>query len=200
MRKYKNKRIIKTPIVEERVILINRIIRECLNESFDSIIETDFEVIKEGDIIIYRFKTNQGNYYDLEFITSLINCETSIGDGVLSDFIKPFNEDNLCLILTTDIAFVPSEINVEDIDNHELYTKETNKNEPLELMGRISFLIKQFINLNKGRKVFVVGKDTNKIKLKIYLNMFDNIFSNDYIKLEGENSGYNNGCYYFIKK
>ena len=30
--------------------------------------------------------------------------------------------------------------------------------------------------------------------------MFDNIFSNDYIKIEGENSGYNNGCYYFIRK
>ena len=30
--------------------------------------------------------------------------------------------------------------------------------------------------------------------------MFDNIFGGGYIKVEGENSGYDNGSYYFIKK
>jgi hypothetical protein len=103
-------------------------------------------------------------------------------------------------IITTDIAFVPSEINIEDRDNHELYTKETNRGEQIELMGRISYLVKEYIRNNPNENVFVIGKNTKQTKLNIYVNMFYNMFDDDYIKVEGENFGYDEGSFYFIGK
>jgi hypothetical protein len=133
----------------ERVDLINRIIRECINESFDSLIDTEYDTINGGNIIIYRFKTNSDNHYDLEFINSIEKGTNKLSNGLtLGDYLT---DDN---IITTDIAFVPSEINIEDRDNHELYTKETNRGEQIELMGRISYLIKEFIRNNPKRKCF----------------------------------------------
>ena len=200
MRKYKNIRLRKSPIVIDRVKPINKIIRECLTESFNSIIETEYETKKDGNITIYRFKTNQNNYYDLEFILSFISCETKVGDNILTHYSDGIKITNTCVVPTIDVAFVPTEINLKDRDNHELYTKETNRGEQIELFGRVSFLVKRFIESNKEVDVYVIGKDTKEIKLNIYMNIFDNVFSSDYIKIEGENSGYDNGSYYFIKK
>ena len=199
MRKYKNIRLRKSPIVIDRVKLINKIIRECLTESFNSVIETEYEIKKDGNITIYRFKTNKNNYYDLEFILTFISCDTLVGENVLGDYSDGIKITNTCVVPTIDIAFVPTEINLTDRDNHELYTRETNRGEQIELFGRISFLVKRFIELNENVDVYVVGKDTKETKLNIYLNMFDNIFSGDYIKVEGDNGGYDNGSYYFIK-
>lgn len=197
MRKYKNIRLRKSPIVEERVKLINRIIKETINESFESVINTDYELIEENsNILIYRFKTNSGYTYDLEFITDFIKSDKNFYNGkflkdyIDSDYIEP----------TIDIAFVPSEVNMEDRDSPELYTKETNRHETIELMGRISFLVKEFIKNNPRIKVYIIGKDTKEIKLSIYLKIFDNIFSDNFYKVEGRSSGYSSGAFYFIKK
>jgi hypothetical protein len=188
MRRYKNIRLLKSPLIEDRIVLINRVIRECLLESFNSVIETKFELINEGDIVIYRFITNNNNSYDLEFIPTVIN---------LNKLTKSIKKQKL--IPSIDIAFVPSEVNLNDRNNEELYNKETNRGEHIELIGRISYLIKEFIKDNPLIKIYVVGKDTKTTKLKIYLSLFDNIFSGDYIKIESENDNYNNGAYYFIK-
>jgi hypothetical protein len=202
-RLYKNKRLRKTPIIDERVSLINKIIVEILGESFNSIIETDYTIVNEDDITIYRFKTNSGGEYDLEFILSYINCNTKVGEGVLGDYIsnnEKINIINKCFTPVIDVAFVPSEINISDRNNQELYTKETNRGEHIELMGRISYLIKEFIKLNGDISVYVIGKDTKNVKLNIYKNMFNNLFSDTYMTIDGDNTGYDNGCYYFIKR
>jgi len=179
----------------ERVDLINRIIRECINESFDSLIDTEYDTINGGNIIIYRFKTNSDNHYDLEFINSIEKGTNKLSNGLtLGDYLT---DDN---IITTDIAFVPSEINIDDRDNHELYTKETNRGEQIELMGRISYLVKEYIRNNPNENVFVIGKNTKQTKLNIYVNMFYNMFDDDYTKVEGENFGYDDGSFYFIDK
>jgi hypothetical protein len=202
MRVYKNIRLRKSPITKNRVTPINRIIRECLNESFERVIQTEFDIINEGnDIIIYRFKTNGGNYYDVEFIEDVVRCDGHILDGgVLGDYTETFMVGGRCLIPTVDVAFVPSEINISDRNNHELYTKETNRGELFELMGRISFLVDEFVNSNPEINNYVIGKNTKKTKLDIYKTMFNNIFSNQFTQLEGDNIGYDEGCYYFIKK
>lgn len=197
-RLFKNIRTKKSPLVEPRIILINRIIRECLNESFDTILKTDYEMVKDGVITIYRFKTNSNNYYDLEFISGLIDCYTKTDDGGFLS--KYFLCDDDEVVKTIDVAFVPSEINIDDRDNHELYTKETNRGEQFELMGRISFLVKEFIKNNPKQNIFVIGKNSKEMKLKIYNKMFDNIFSQNFIRVEGENPGYDEGCFYLIKK
>jgi hypothetical protein len=111
VRKYKNIRLRKSPIVEERVKLINRIIKETINESFESVINTDYELIEENsNILIYRFKTNSGYSYDLEFITDFIENDKKFYNGkILKDYI-----DSDYIEPTIDIAFVPSEVNMED--------------------------------------------------------------------------------------
>jgi hypothetical protein len=195
MRKFRNIRLRKSPFIIERVGLINTIIRECINESFDSVINTDYNIINEGNITIYKFKTSSDNYYDLEFINSVEKTTNKLSNGLtLGDYLVGHN------IITTDIAFVPSEINIEDRDNHELYTKETNRGEQIELMGRISYLVKEYIRNNPNENVFVIGKNTKQTKLNIYVNMFYNMFDDDYIKVEGENFGYDEGSFYFIDK
>lgn len=195
MRKFRNIRLRKSPFIIERVGLINTIIRECINESFDSVINTDYNIINEGNITIYKFKTSSDNYYDLEFINSVEKTTNKLSNGLtLGDYLVGHN------IITTDIAFVPSEINIEDRDNHELYTKETNRGEQIELMGRISYLVKEYIRNNPNENVFVIGKNTKQTKLNIYVNMFYNMFDDDYIKVEGENFGYDEGSFYFIGK
>lgn len=201
MRKHSYRRLRKSPIVIERVYLINKIVKELLSETFNSLIETEYKIVVDGDIIIYRFKTNSDNFYDLEFIINQINCNNKIySGGVLSDYTESYNIRGYCLIPTIDIGFVPSEINLDDRDNHELYTKETNRGEQFELMGRISYLVKEYIKNNPKEKVFVVGKNTKETKLKMYEKMFTNLFNNDFLSVEGENFGYDNGCFYFIKK
>jgi hypothetical protein len=201
MRKHSYRRLRKSPIVIERVYLINKIVKELLSETFNSLIETEYKIVVDGDIIIYRFKTNSDNFYDLEFIINQINCNNKIDSGgVLSDYTESYNIRGYCLIPTIDIGFVPSEINLDDRDNHELYTKETNRGEQFELMGRISYLVKEYIKNNPEEKVFVVGKNTKETKLKMYEKMFTNLFNNDFLSVEGENFGYDNGCFYFIKK
>lgn len=178
--------------------MINRIIKETITESFNSIIETQYDSFFDGDIEIYRFKTNSDNSYDLEFITNIINKNTSLNDGsYLKDYLAD-TED--VLVKSVDIAFVPSEINMDDRDNHELYTKEINRGETFELMGRISYLINRYIKNNPDNKVYVIGKNTKETKLNMYNNMFSNLFNHDYFKLEGDNYGYDEGSYYFIKK
>lgn len=62
MRKHSYIRLRKSPIVVERVYLINKIIKELISESFDSIIKTEYKIIIDNDVIIYRFKTDSDNF------------------------------------------------------------------------------------------------------------------------------------------
>lgn len=202
MRKYRNFRKMLKPTVIDRTNHINRIIRESINESFESIIPTEYEIIKENTIIIYRFKTSNDYSYDLEFIEDVMECDFNLNDNIkLGDIVECFNVLGRNYIQTTDLAFVPSEINTDDSENSELYSKETGRGEQFELMGRLSFLVKEYIKNNEYVDVFVIGKNTKDMKLKIYEKMFDNIFSDKFLKYEGNNPDYPIfGCFYFIKK
>lgn len=188
-----------SPLVNERLFLINNIIREVIDESFDRVIDTSYTEHKEGNITIYRFNTNSNNSYDLEFIQTFIDCNTKLDEGVLGDYVNGVRTEDFCIIPSIDIAFVPSEINIEDRDNHELYTQETNRHELFELMGRISYLTKRFIDNNLTYNNYVIGKNTKQTKLDIYRTMYENVFSNDFTIREGDNPNYDEGCYYFIK-
>lgn len=201
MRKYRRYRVMSTPLVVERVDLINRVIHEHLNESFDRVIPTEYTEHRENTIKICRFKTDSGNSYDLEFIQRYVGCNVILSDGELGDYTDKIEiHDNPCFIPTVDIAFVPSEINISDRDNHELYTKETDRGEHFELMGRVSYIIKKYVDENTQVKTYVIGKNTKESKLKMYIKLFENIFSGDFTKHEGENPNYDEGGYYFIKR
>lgn len=196
MRKIKNIRHTKSHLVKGRISLINRVIRECVTESFNSEKPTDYEILKDGMTTIFRFTTDGGNSYDLEFIPTFLSRDYEIEQGgVLGDYNKQRGD----LFIGIDVAFVPSEINISDRDDHELYTKETNRGEQFELMSRIAYLVGIYISESEIN-IYVIGKDTKTMKLKIYENLFNNIFSDEFTKLDGQNEHYDGGSYYFIKK
>lgn len=191
------------PHTNDRTILINRIVKDYINESFDRELPTEYEIVNESsDIIIYRFKTNNGNSYDLELFEDVMNCDYEIDGGTnLMDIVECSDIFGGHYVITCDIAFVPSEINMDDREDHTLYAKETNRGEQFELMSRISFLIKEYIKNNKNTDVFIIGKNTKGMKLKIYEKVFLNIFSENFTKYEGNNPNYREtGSFYFIKK
>lgn len=196
--KIRNRR--KTNLVVERTILINNIIKNVLGESFESEIPTEYKEIRLGKTILgYRFITNSGNSYDLEFIFNYMLKE-QIDDEIYENIPNYYKSEHGA-VLTVDLAFVPSEINIEDRDNQEIYNRDTNRDEVFELMGRISFLVKDFIKNNRNINVFIIGKNTKEMKLSIYKKMYENIFSNNFMKMEGYNDNYpSEGSFYFIKK
>jgi len=63
----------------------------------------------------------------------------------------------------------------------------------------VSYLTKEFIKNNPNKIVYIIGKNTKGVKLKVYQKMYDIIFSDEFIKTEGWNVGYDEGCFYFIK-
>lgn len=183
MRKTKYIRFKKSPLVKERLALINRAIKQTLNESFNSVIPTEHkEIHNEWPMTIYRFTTNSGNSYDLEF---MLGYESS-------DIFKK-------IVTVVDVAFVPSEINMDDRDNHELYSKETNRKEQYELMGRITYLLKEFIRNNEEYNVYVFGKNTEETKQSMYNKMYENHFYGEFVRVEGKSSQYDEGAFFFIK-
>lgn len=184
--------------------LINEELNNYLNELFDHPLKTEYDVInrrvEDWDVVTFRFKTNSETQYDIEFMETETFIYNKLNNGKkLKDYIN-LNHVVDDFINTVDISFTLTDrvLNDPNITNDE-YTKETNKNEQLELFNRITYLIKTYIN-EYVTEIFVIGKDTKPSKLKIYKKLYQNIFSNDYMFFEGDNEGYNNGAYYFIKK
>jgi hypothetical protein len=174
-----------------------------LNEMFNSDIETECEVLKKNisgvKAVVYRFKTNSGTKYDLEFIITSTPADTVLDDGTLiCDILK--NSDCEEIYWSIDIGFTLTERlkNKNDITD-DAYVENTNKNETIELMGRITNLIKKFVESTPKINIYCVGRDTHNTKLKMYKNMYINIFTNYFKMFEGESSGYDDGAFYFIK-
>lgn len=184
--------------------IINEVFNNYILEIFDSEISTEYKKIdSKVDIFkttVYRFKTKSNTLYDLEFIhTKVMGDDIMDDDSKLyqhiknGDIDKTFNSIDLAFTLTDRI------INNDNI-SHEEYIENTFKNETIELIARINYLIKEFIKNNPNKNIFVVGKNTTISKLAIYKKLFNNIFSNDFKFTEGEHYGYREGALYFIKK
>jgi hypothetical protein len=176
-----------------------------LNEYFDSILKTEYDEFLDNidgySAIIYKFKTNSKTSYDLEFINSQEPANLKISEYRFIDIIKREYLINNYLVDCWDIGFTLSNrIGKNDryVDD-ETYKKETNKNEVIELMGRISYLCNIFLEKYKPN-ILIVGKDTDSRKLRIYLQIFKNIFKNNFEIFEGKSTGYYEGAYYFINK
>jgi len=157
------------------------IMENLITEIFDSTIETEFKEIPFDDYIAYRFKTNSGNEYDLEFhyseedSTTIINHEngTTLGDIL----------NKTGMIDCFDIAFTLT--SVENKDNPDEFELETNLNEVNELFGRISYIIQILLKKYKKIKLFVIGS-ARRNRLKIYEKIFENHFSNEFKLFYGE--------------
>jgi len=181
-----------------------------INEIFIRSLKTEYEIIntKINSFVtnIYRFKSNSGNSYDVAFLHTFISPNFELIDGrILCNIIK----DELCdknSLNSVDIGFTltsrTDNLNYNDdndIDN-EIYIQNTNLHEEIEVMNKISFLIKEYLNNNPNVTIYAVGKDSSKIKLKIYKQTYDNLFSTNFIYVDGESYGYEQGAMYFINK
>jgi hypothetical protein len=183
----------------------NFVSSEKLNEIFNEVIRTEYEIIskyiKGFNVFTFRFKTNSGETYDLDFFKNRLLLSTQFdGDHNFYDILK--NVDDEKYLKCSDIGFTVTSRyvnNGENINNAD-YNENTNKNETIELLGKLSFLIKEFIKLHSEYKIFVIGKDTDEIKLKIYKHIFQNIFSNEFIMFSGNSNDYDNGAFYFINR
>jgi hypothetical protein len=176
---------------------IGFIFEQVLDEIFNSITKTEYSIIKEHGFDIYRFKTNNGNSYDLEIHFGGIPIDTKLNNNKT---IGDYYAGHEGFANSIDLGFTPTEVEEKNRDKPEEYNKETNRGEHIDLMGRISFLIKEIIKNRLDFNVFVIGHDTENTKLMIYNKIFENSFKNYFEAIDGDSWFYKNGATYFIKK
>lgn len=167
-----------------------------LNEIFDKIIPTEFKEVDYGSYMAYNFKTNSGSEYDLEFHPSFELCDTVLNDTItLKEILN--EECKKGLIKCYDIAFTLTQ--VEDKDDPDEFEKETNKNEHLELMGRISYIIGLLIKKYNNIKLFVIG-GSKRNKMVIYKTLYNNHFSEQFDLYTGKSTHHDDESFFIIKK
>lgn len=170
-----------------RLSLLN--IFENLNEFLDKDISTTFRIIDYGDYICYNFKTNSDTEYDLELHYTEEPCDTKLSNGMeLSSFLSKKCINGM--IEGFDIGFTLT--SVENKGNPEEFEKETNKNEYIELFGRISNILKRVITDHRKFDLFVVGY-AKRNRLDIYKQIFENHFSDDFYLLYGKSQHHPSG-------
>jgi hypothetical protein len=176
----------------KKISLLN--IFENLNELFDSEIETNFREIDYGDYITYQFETKSNTKYDLEFHYSYELSDTTLNNGLtLGETII----DEKFKIECFDIAFTLSNILNKDIpDEFEL---ETNKYEYIDLMGRISYIIKKLMNKYKKTNLFIIG-NSRRNRMEIYKKIFINNFKNDFELYYGKSLYHSGSSLFIIRK
>lgn len=186
-------------------------LNETLTEIYEKPIKTDYEEISRyfsDDVYLdtYRFKTESGHSYDLDFIISSINLNgvrtknnTQIGKLITDDI----DEENLSY---RDIGFTPTEIKNIEIDvniygsKNDPYIKRTSRNEQYELLNKISYLINEYVNNNPHVYIYTIGKNTKEHNLSTYLYIFKKIFSNDFELFDVRLLDYTYGSFMFINK
>lgn len=166
-----------------------------LKEAFNKIIPTNYKVVNYSDYIAFEFKTDSGTQYDLEFHLEQEDTNIILNNG---KSIKEILNTNVNRIPCIELAFTQS--NVVDKDDADQFEAETNKNEPFELMGRITYIIKDSLKKYNKYKLFIVGA-SRRNKSKMYEYMFDNHFKNEFDKYTGVTPAYKGGeSLFFIKK
>lgn len=181
--KYLFMNILQNIITEET----NNILIEILNEPK----ETQYKEIKktyEGiPLTTYRFRTDSGMSYDLEFYESKFDK----GDVILTN-------SNIEIYSGIDIAFSMTNKTRKSDDE---YHKRTFLNEQYELFARISYLIKKYIENHPNVDCYIIGFGEYMSNVRVYKKIYENVFSGEFNVVEGTNPYYNsNKAYYFIKK
>ena len=129
---------------------------------------------------IYKFQTNYGNQYIIDFI-------------YLNDVIGPYSSRDIY-----NISFT-IELN-RNIQNYKDYEKQTLLNEQHEIIKRVIFVFRDFDKRFGKGSVYMLGETEDKRKVNWYRDLIKSSFD-DVIETEGISS-YTNGLkayYYEIK-
>jgi hypothetical protein len=165
-----------------------------INESFDSVIKTDFKIVDYSDYFSCEFISKNGNKYDLEFHYTQESSNILLNNGLTLGEVCHENKE---LINSLDIAFTLS--NIEDKDNPEYFGIDTNIKEQFDVFGRIVYIIKNILKRGSKYKLFVIGGDTKRNRLSIYKKIFYNHFIGDFDVYEGDSDWHNGDSLFIIK-
>ena len=157
--------------------LINEELKNFISEIFDKLIPTEYSVVndvKYGESIYdqYLFTTKSDQKYEVDFYHTTLNLNK------LKNIIKYFPNENF--IECIDIGFtIFNNVNSEYHDygtwNNDPYIKRTDKNEQYEVLGKVAFIIDEYIKTHPEQKIYAIGKDTYKSNIKTYLYMFEKL-------------------------
>lgn len=180
--------------------LINEEVKNFIFEIFNNLIPTEYTVV--NDIIYgntkydqYIFTTKSNQKYEVDFYNTILDLNE------LNKVINYFPNENF--VNCIDVGFTI--FNNVNNDYHDYgtwtddpYSKRTNKNEQYEVLGKIAFIIDEYMKKHPEQKIYAVGKDTHISNLKLYLYMFEKLFKS-FIMINDVSDYYENGAYYFIK-
>jgi hypothetical protein len=190
-----------------RKIISEELSKMVIDEIFDKPVKTEYEkllnVIINNSLKhdVYRFKTDGGFSYDVEFHKIYINFKRPDFETItLLDGSTLPNKHEEIVTAGIIIGFTPTEINdidvPEDIEGtlDDPYLNRTNRDEQYEVLGKIIYLVDEYIKNNPEYNIYIITKNTNRINIKIYNLMFRNVFSNNFDVYESEEA------YYYVKK
>lgn len=162
-----------------------------LNEEIDwNIIPTNYSIINivglfvnSGQDVIYRFTSNGGNSYDVYFSI------THESNHLLSDGSNLYNYS------TGSIPTIFFSLTERGVDPN-VFDNPVNRNEYLEIMGKVVYLILEFIS-SHNYSVYSIGEVAFK-KYKFYSN-YKKYFTGFNI-IEGPSDNYNGHIAYYLIK
>lgn len=165
-----------------------------MNELDFNIINTLYNpgIIPKTTMIYYEFLSKKGNSYRVYFRETYENDFKLNDNTYLSDYINLNNIIPTIFFSATERGFDPL--------TFDLLTK---RNEQLDVLGRVVFLILEFINNHPKYNVYSIGEVPEK-KFNFY-DYYRKYFSNFDLKI-GETKNYkdknnnNTKAYYLIKK
>jgi hypothetical protein len=148
-----------------------------INEISDKVIKTKYErflnIKNKNEYYrdFYRFKTNN-NYYDIEFYMDILSKDR-VG------FIDIENE----YVDTIILNFINNEV------NNNIYI-----NEQYKVLGKISYLINEYLKNNPKISIFRILKNTHKNNLSTYNHIFKKQFENNFTMFETTDE------FFYVKK
>ncbi len=193
----------RTPRLYNPRNLINEEIKIFVNEIFDELIPTKFDVVKSikyGDFYYdqHIFSTNSGEKYEADFYKTMLNMQQ------LKNVSNYFQ--NILTVNCIDIGFTL--FNNVNNDMHDYgfegtlndpYIKKTNKNEQYEVLGKVAYIVNEYMKSHKKQRIYAIGKNAYHSNLRVYQNMYEKLFKS-FIKVEDVSDYYDDGAIYYIKQ
>lgn len=166
-----------------------------ITESFDSVIKTDFKIVDYGDYFSCEFTSKNGNKYDLEFHYSQESSSIELNNGLTLGKTIGINDE---LVDCLDVAFTLSII--VDKDDEDSFSIDTNIKEQFDVFGRIVYIIKNVIKRYSKYRLFVIGGDAKRNRLRIYKKLFQNHFIDNFSVYEGDSDWHEGDSLFIIKR
>jgi hypothetical protein len=157
-----------------------------INEIDFNIYDVEYSIsyhnINNNEIVSYDFLSNKNNSYSVYFMITN-EKDTLLSNG---DYLSKFGNINKIPTIFFSLTNRKFEDNFNDL---------TNKNEKLEVLGKVVFIILEYIK-NHNYNIYSIGVVGDK-KINFY-NYYRKYFKDFDIKT-GDSLYYENKCYYLIK-